>query len=120
MPVTAEIVERMRQELNDVIAMAESAAVCISIERRTPEPLRMGGAVHAADAWPKHGADPTLIPMRLQRWRHLKTGGLYKILAVALVENGGGDQDVIYQNVDTGQIWSRPHQEFFDGRFALE
>lgn len=53
-------------------------------------------------------------------FKHLKSGGLYKILAMnAHLEKEGlnGDLYVIYSNVDDGLIWVREQKQFFDGRF---
>lgn len=49
-------------------------------------------------------------------YRHLKSGGLYCVIAEGKMEM---DQTpvVVYENLNTGEIWIRPHSEFYDGRF---
>lgn len=52
-------------------------------------------------------------------WTHVKSGGLYKVMTVALNE-----QDlyplVIYRMVGSKIVWSRPMDNFLDGRFKRE
>ena len=53
-------------------------------------------------------------------YKHLKSGGNYKVLATdAHLEEEGlkGSFYVVYQNVTDGIIWIRDQNEFFDGRF---
>ena len=53
-------------------------------------------------------------------FKHLKSGGLYKVLATnAHLEYEGleGDLYVVYSNVDDGLVWVREQKQFFDGRF---
>lgn len=51
------------------------------------------------------------------RWKH-NHGGVYYIKGFAIDENNMWPV-VIYEKWDgqTGQIWTRPCHEFFDGRF---
>jgi hypothetical protein len=49
--------------------------------------------------------------------RHLKTGGLYRVLHEGAIE-ANLTPCIIYQNVASGAIWVRPSSEFWDGRFA--
>jgi hypothetical protein len=48
--------------------------------------------------------------------RHLKTGGLYRVLLLGTSE-ADMEPVVIYDNRD-GRVWVRPENEFFDGRFV--
>ena len=54
-------------------------------------------------------------------YRHLKTGGKYRVLSEnARIEAEGmdGEYQVAYQSLKDGQVWVRPKAEFFDGRFV--
>ncbi len=51
------------------------------------------------------------------RIRHVKSGGLYEVIAYGKLEVDGS-QMTIYRSVETGQIWVRPTSEFKDGRFV--
>lgn len=50
-------------------------------------------------------------------FKHLKTDGTYSVLAMGL-EEATLTPVIIYQCAKTGQVWTRPAKEFFDGRFA--
>lgn len=50
------------------------------------------------------------------RWRHVKRGSTYRIVALGLLESTRR-YCVVYQEEDGGQIWIRPLAEFLDGRF---
>jgi hypothetical protein len=50
-------------------------------------------------------------------YQHLKSGGLYEVIAEGLMECDLRPV-VIYRGVHDGQIWVRPTDEFFDGRFV--
>ena len=53
-------------------------------------------------------------------FKHLKSGGLYKVLSTeAHLEKEGlnGDLYVVYSNLDDGLVWVREQKQFFDGRF---
>ncbi len=52
-------------------------------------------------------------------WRHVKTGGLYEIIAHADLE-ANEQTMVIYQSKASGKNWARPASEFYDGRFIRE
>lgn len=60
---------------------------------------------------------------KLPQWRHVKRGSLYRLLGEAPLQASGkmseyeGVTLCIYQSVDTGTIYARPHHEFYDGRF---
>lgn len=51
-------------------------------------------------------------------WRHYK-GGVYIVLCLAAREADHNQLDVIYKDVDTGRVWSRPlanwREEVSDG-----
>lgn len=49
-------------------------------------------------------------------YRHIKTGGLYVIVDTAL-EEASMTSVTVYRNVTTGQSFTRPSEEFHDGRF---
>lgn len=50
-------------------------------------------------------------------WQHVKSGGLYRLETdLALIEDGM-TRAAIYRSLFDGQIWVRPLEEFFDGRF---
>ena len=49
------------------------------------------------------------------RMRHRKTGGIYTVMALAL-EEATLEPVVVYCGA-TGQVWTRPASEFFDGRY---
>jgi hypothetical protein len=49
-------------------------------------------------------------------WLHKKSGGAYKIIAVAKIETGL-TPSVVYQSLVHGDTWVRPEKEFLDGRF---
>lgn len=51
-------------------------------------------------------------------WRHVKTGGLYRLIGRGLYEKDR-THVVVYQGVKTRQIWVRSDLEFYDGRFEL-
>lgn len=50
-------------------------------------------------------------------WRHLKTGGLYVVIAEGRIEADLSDV-VIYRSCKDGSVWTRPKEEFHDGRFV--
>ena len=58
---------------------------------------------------------------RGELYRHRK-GGLYVIVAIAeRVEEEGGGEVVVYQNQETGRIWSQTVARFVEpGRFERE
>lgn len=49
---------------------------------------------------------------------HKNSGNLYEFLHIALDENSLVS-NVVYRDIDTGIIWIRPINEFFDGRFEV-
>lgn len=53
------------------------------------------------------------------RYKHLKSGKIYKILFTAIIEKDMVP-GVVYQSISTGNVFVRPASEFYDGRFALE
>lgn len=48
----------------------------------------------------------------MARWKHLKSGGLYRRLPLQLKLESTGEAMVAYQSVETGQHWVRPLVEF--------
>lgn len=49
-------------------------------------------------------------------YRHKKWGGYYAVLGFA--KDSGTTLDiVVYRNLHTGEVWTRPLDEFEDGRF---
>ena len=61
---------------------------------------------------------------RLQRargpvWVHTKSNGRYHVLCDAAVE-ATLERVVVYQNMSTHRVWTRPYDEFHDGRFVRE
>ena len=53
----------------------------------------------------------------MDMWKHRKTGKHYELVGFCVIENGCIPA-VIYTPVEgTGEIWVRPCEEFFDGRF---
>lgn len=52
-------------------------------------------------------------------WVHVKSNGRYHVLCEAEVE-ATLERVVVYQNKSTHRIWTRPYDEFHDGRFVRE
>ena len=50
-------------------------------------------------------------------WQHVKTGGLYELVETKAMMRADITAVVIYRSLFDGQLWVRPHAEFFDGRF---
>jgi len=50
------------------------------------------------------------------KFRHEKTGGIYKVIAAGRIE-ATLEPCVVYQEDGTGLVWVRPQAEFNDGRF---
>ena len=53
-----------------------------------------------------------------QEYRHKKSGGTYKIVTLARNESDLVPV-VVYRNVESGDVWSRPVHEWLDGRFEI-
>lgn len=51
-------------------------------------------------------------------FRHKKTGGVYRIVNLAIQE-ADLTSVVVYANEATGAAWVRPASEFFDGRYEV-
>jgi hypothetical protein len=49
-------------------------------------------------------------------WKHLKTGGLYRVLGECVIEDNWVP-GIRYQNITGGYEIIRPKTEFYDGRF---
>lgn len=56
------------------------------------------------------------MAMVKNRWKHLKTSDIYEIVGFAIQE-ATMEPVVIYKRVGERTLWTRPCQEFFDGRF---
>ena len=50
-------------------------------------------------------------------YRHKKRGTKYRLIEAGAILEATGERVVVYQCIDDGQVWVRPHAEFFDGRF---
>jgi hypothetical protein len=50
-------------------------------------------------------------------FRHIKSGGMYKLLHDTAKLESTLTPVVVYQNFKTYEIWVRSKKEFFDGRF---
>ena len=50
--------------------------------------------------------------------RHIKTGGLYKVLLMANVESTL-EPAYVYESMQSHNFWIRPKAEMEDGRFEL-
>lgn len=50
-------------------------------------------------------------------YKHLRTGGLYKVLAVG-THVDTKELLVVYAAIKDGAVWVRTYDEFTDGRFA--
>jgi hypothetical protein len=53
----------------------------------------------------------------LPRYRHVKYGTTYEVIAVVENENNRGQSIVVYRGESDGKRWARPAEQFFDGRF---
>lgn len=54
------------------------------------------------------------------KWQHKKSGGIYEVICTALVE-ATLEPVIIYRKVDgqgANTVWTRPVNEFMDGRFT--
>lgn len=49
--------------------------------------------------------------------RHVKSGGLYKVMGPAKIEATLEDV-VVYMSLRDGTVWVRPYTEMIDGRFV--
>lgn len=52
-------------------------------------------------------------------WKHVKTGGRYMVICMAL-EEATETPVVVYRGLENGGTWTRPAREFLDGRFERE
>jgi hypothetical protein len=55
-------------------------------------------------------------PLPGEVWRHVKTGGRYLVICMAL-EEASETPVVVYRDMEKGATWARPAREFMDGRF---
>lgn len=115
-----DLVGRMKSILEEAVRTADNGGLCIEITRQSHPPLAQGNWTYQVDAWQNQRFKPTgPMPQRLVRYRHIKTNGLYEILACGKQEADESDV-VVYRNVATGEVWVRPRELFFDGRFRME
>lgn len=54
--------------------------------------------------------------IRSSYWYHIKTRSFYRVVAILHLESSLKPH-VVYEHVNTGAKFARPHHEFFDGRF---
>lgn len=50
-------------------------------------------------------------------WKHVKSGGLYSVIATGLLE-ADLTPVTIYKSLTDSKVWVRPTAEFEDGRFT--
>ena len=50
--------------------------------------------------------------------KHIKTGGLYKVLLIANIE-ASLEPAYVYESLQSHDFWIRPQAEMEDGRFEL-
>lgn len=55
----------------------------------------------------------------MMKYKHLKSGKIYKVLFTVIIESDLVP-GVVYQSLSTGNVFVRPASEFYDGRFVLE
>jgi hypothetical protein len=51
-------------------------------------------------------------------WKHVKTGGVYVIVDDECMLESDLTPMVAYRSLKDGQVWLRPKEEIFDGRFV--
>ena len=51
-------------------------------------------------------------------YQHKTRGTVYRLTAIA-TDSDTLKPVVVYSDVDTGMVWTRPASEFFDGRFEV-
>lgn len=54
------------------------------------------------------------------RYRHKARGTIYEILMFATLQIDGPQdmaQVVVYRDIETQRVWTRPYSDFVDGRF---
>ena len=52
-------------------------------------------------------------------YRHVKSLGIYRVLQNSAKLESTLEEVVVYQNVETKDVWVRSKKEFYDGRFKL-
>jgi hypothetical protein len=50
-------------------------------------------------------------------YRHKRTGGIYEVICTATHLPSKLHDLVVYRSIETGEIWARSRDKFFDGRF---
>lgn len=61
--------------------------------------------------------DRSCAPSAGARYRHKKTGGVYRVIADPALMEADKTPVVVYQSEQDGQVWVRPAAMFHDGRF---
>jgi hypothetical protein len=95
-----------------------TAVPCVDPQKH---PLPVGAKLYAAPiADNRAGVEKAQWTMRYQsarRFRHLKSGGTYRLVCYANMESDCAPAAVYESEDETGRVWVRPYAEFFDGRF---
>jgi hypothetical protein len=60
-----------------------------------------------------------VTPLPNEIYRHVRTNGLYSVLCIA-TEESTERLVVVYQSLRDKKCWTRPMEEFMDGRFVLQ
>jgi hypothetical protein len=60
--------------------------------------------------------DGPLLFVRDSLWEH-RRGGVYRVLLIARRE-ADRTLDIVYRDEASGQVYTRPARDFFDGRFT--
>ncbi|MEP2533496.1 hypothetical protein [Shimia sp.] len=51
-------------------------------------------------------------------FRHKKRGSVYRLINIA-VQESDMSAVAVYSDTESGLLWTRPAEEFFDGRFEV-
>lgn len=96
----------------------EKAAIRFYVENPSAALLDFGKRVSSNKAAAVAVGEPRALSddERIGTYRHLKTRGIYDLIAFALLESDKAEM-AVYRSWFTGDVWLRPVAEFFDGRF---